>query len=154
MPDHKPGNLLGLTGDIATAHPSHNQLTAELLPSLIQFVYRALSTVDVPVLEPAFAHTPVVPVKKSVYPDFIVCLEDGKMLKMLKRHLQTSYRMTPADYRTRWGLPRDYPMVAPNYAATWSFLAKQIGLGRKATRPPTGPEITQLLARRARGSRT
>ncbi len=73
---------------------------------------------------------------------------------MLKRHLQTSYKLTPADYRTKWGLPRDYRMVAPNYAATRSFLAKRIGLGRKATRPPTEPEVTQLLARRPRGSRT
>ena len=154
MPDHEPGYLLGLTAGIVAAHLSHNELTADLLPTLIQSVYRALSTVDVSEMEPAATHTPAVPVKKSVFPDFIVCLEDGKKLKMLKRHLQTSYGMTPDDYRTKWGLPRDYPMVAPSYAATRSSLAKQIGLGRKATQPATEPEVTQLPARRARGSRT
>ena len=91
--------------------------------------------------------------KKSVFPDFIVCLEDGKKLKMLKRHLQTSYNLSPDDYRTKWGLPRDYPMVAPNYASTRSALAKQIGLGRKPAEIPTEPEATQLPARRARGSK-
>ena len=85
---------------------------------------------DQPETAPAAVQTPAVPVKKSVFPDFIVCLEDGKKLKMLKRHLQTSYGMTPEDYRAKWGLPHDYPMVAPNYASTGS-LAKQIGLGRE-----------------------
>ena len=153
MPDNEADNLLGLTADIVAAHLSYNDLTAEQLPTLIQSVYRALSTVDVPEIEQAATHIPAVPVKKSVFPDFIVCLEDGKRVKMLKRHLHTSYGMTPDDYRTKWGLPRDYPMVAPNYADTRSFLAKQIGLGRKAGQPSTEPEVTQLPARRARGSR-
>ena len=161
MPDHEPGDILGLTADIVAAHLSHNELTAEQLPTLIQSVYRALSTVDVPEVEQVATHSPAVPVKKSVFPDFIICLEDGKKLKMLKRHLQTSYGMTPEDYRTKWRLPRDYPMVAPNYASTRSTLAKQIGLGRKAAETPTEPEasaeleveVTQLPARRARGSK-
>ena len=97
--------------------------------------------------------------KKSVFPDFIVCLEDGKKLKMLKRHLQTRYGMTPNVYRSKWGLPRDYPMVVPNYVSTRSSLAKQISLGRKASEPSTEPEVNpevevrQLPARRARGSK-
>ena len=159
MPDHEPGDLLGLTAGIVAAHLCHNELAAEQLPTLIQSVYRALSTVDLPETGPATTHTPAVPVKKSVFPDFIVCLEDGKKLKMLKRHLQTSYGMTPEDYRTKWGLPRDYPMVAPNYASTRSTFAKQIGLGRKAAQTPIEPEpnaeveVTQLPARRARGSK-
>jgi len=112
-------------------HLSHNELAAEQLPSLIRTIYRALSTTDVPEIEPATTHIPAVPTKRSVFPKFIVCLEDSKKLKMLKRHLQTSYRMTPNDYRTKWGLPRDYPMVAPHYASTRSALAQQIGLGQR-----------------------
>lgn len=153
MPDHNTGTLLELTADIVASHLSHNQVSSEALPGLIQSVYRSLSTVGEPTVEQDITPTPAVPVKKSVFPDFIVCLEDGKKLKMLKRHLKTSYEMTPDDYRTKWGLPRDYPMVAPNYAATRSSLAKQIGLGGKATKPLTEPEITQLPARRARGSK-
>lgn len=153
MPDHETGTLLGLTANIVAAHLSHNQVTDEALPSLIQSVYRSLSTVGEPEVEPIISAIPAVPVKKSVFPDFIVCLEDGKKLKMLKRHLSTSYGMTPDDYRTKWGLPRDYPMVAPNYASTRSALAKQIGLGRKAGQASAEPEVevTQLPARRARG---
>lgn len=153
MPDQKPSDLLGLTAEVVAAHLSHNELAAEQLPSLIQSVYRALSTVDAPEIEPAITHIPAVPVKKSVFPDFIVCLEDGKKLKTLKRHLQTSYGMTPDDYRTKWGLPWDYPMVAPNYASIRAALAKQIGLGRRTTQPSAEPEVTQLPARRARGSK-
>jgi len=159
MPDHATGTLLGLTADIVASHLSHNQVSTEALPGLIQSVYRSLSTVGEPTVELDVTPTPAVPVKKSVFPDFIVCLEDGKKLKMLKRHLQTSYGMTPNDYRAKWGLPRDYPMVAPNYASTRSSLAKQIGLGRKAAETPTDTEadaeveVTQLPARRARGSK-
>jgi len=159
MTDRNTGTLLGLTASIVASHLSHNQVSAEAVPGLIQSVYRSLSTVGEPTVEPNVALTPAVPVKKSVFPDFIVCLEDGKKLKMLKRHLHTSYGMTPNDYRSKWGLPHDYPMVAPNYASTRSSLAKQIGLGRKAAEPPTKPEanseveVTQLPARRARGSK-
>ena len=131
MSDQVAADILGLTAQIVSAHVSKNQVGTDALPSLIQSVYRSLSTVGE--IEPAAApvQAPAVPIKKSVFPDYIVCLEDGKKLKMLKRHLHTSYGLTPDAYRAKWGLPRDYPMVAPNYAATRSGLAKKIGLGRK-----------------------
>jgi predicted transcriptional regulator len=123
-------DLLALTTEIVAAHVSNNSTPVSDLPQLIQEVYRTLSSVGtVPVaLE---RPQPAVPVKKSVTPDYIICLEDGKKLKMLKRHLKTAYNMTPEEYRDRWGLPTDYPMVAPNYAQHRSSLAKKIGLGTK-----------------------
>jgi len=123
-------NMLGLTAQIVSAHVSNNTVTSSSLPELIQQVFHALTTVGVEAPEPERPQ-PAVPVKKSVFSDYIVCLEDGKKLKMLKRHLQTSYNLTPNQYRERWGLPHDYPMVAPNYAEHRSVLAKKIGLGRK-----------------------
>ncbi len=122
--------MLGLTAQIVSAHVSNNTVTSSSLPELIQQVFHALTTVGVEAPEPERPQ-PAVPVKKSVFSDYIVCLEDGKKLKMLKRHLQTSYNLTPNQYRERWGLPHDYPMVAPNYAERRSALAKKIGLGRK-----------------------
>jgi predicted transcriptional regulator len=131
MTDTAP-DLLRLTAQIVSAHCSNNTVEADALPALINQVHRALAGVGGPeVVEPE-KPTPAVPVKRSVFPDYIVCLEDGKKLKMLKRHLQSAYGMTPDEYRTRWGLPPDYPMVAPNYAAVRSALAREIGLGRKA----------------------
>jgi predicted transcriptional regulator len=122
--------VLRLTAQIVAAHVEHNAVQADALPSLIQKVYQTLR--DVGQAPPETAKpTPAVPIKQSVRPEFIICLEDGKKLKMLKRHLTTAYKMTPAQYRARWGLPADYPMVAPNYAKVRSSLAKQIGLGRK-----------------------
>ena len=153
MSGHATHGILDVTARIVAAHLSNNPVEAAALPSLIQSVYRTLSSVDEPETAAAAAQLPAVPVKKSVFPDFIVCLEDGKKLKMLKRHLQTSYNLTPDDYRTKWGLPRDYPMVAPNYASTRSALAKQIGLGRKPAEIPAEPVATQLPPRRARGSK-
>ena len=125
---------LELAAQIVSAHVSNNTVEAAALPALIQEVYKALNSLKGGVSEAAAAEKPVpaVPIKKSVSPDYIVCLEDGKKLKMLKRHLQSSYNMTPDQYRERWGLPRDYPMVAPSYAERRSDLAKEIGLGRKA----------------------
>ncbi len=120
--------MLGLTAQIVSAHVSNNTVTSSSLPELIQQVFHALTTVGVEAPEPERPQ-PAVPVKKSVFSDYIVCLEDGKKLKMLKRHLQTSYNLTPNQYRERWGLPHDYPMVAPNYAEHRSVLAKKIGLG-------------------------
>jgi predicted transcriptional regulator len=154
MSDEAGANVLGLTAQIVSAHIGKNQMAADALPSLIQAVYRSLSTAGDVEAAPA-AQTPAVPIKKSVFPDYIVCLEDGKKLKMLKRHLQTSYGLSPDTYRAKWGLPRDYPMVAPNYAATRSGLAKQIGLGRKppATARAPEPEVQKLPARRARGAK-
>jgi predicted transcriptional regulator len=122
--------ILSLAAQIVSAHVTHNAVPAEGLPALIQSVYSTLSRVDSPVVE-AEKLQPAVPVKKSVFPDYVVCLEDGKKLKMLKRHLQTHYSLTPEQYREKWGLPYDYPMVAPNYAEKRSALAKSIGLGRK-----------------------
>ncbi len=131
MPDQTTKiDILELTAQIVAAHVSKNSVTSEALPELIGDVYKALMSVD---QKPVTTEKPqpVVPVRKSVTPDYIICLEDGKKLKMLKRHLKTAYNMTPEQYRERWDLPADYPMVAPNYANHRSNLAKQIGLGTK-----------------------
>jgi predicted transcriptional regulator len=132
MPDSQNHNeLLELTTEIVSAHVSNNSLPVNELPQLIQDVYRTLSSVGGATV-PSERPQPAVPVKKSVTAEYIICLEDGKKLKMLKRHLKTAYDMTPDEYRERWGLGRDYPMVAPNYAKHRSSLAKKIGLGTKA----------------------
>ncbi len=124
-------DLLELTAEIVSAHATNNKVAPAELPQVIKDVFGTLTELGESGV-PAEAPTPAVPVKKSITPDYIVCLEDGKKLKMLKRHLNTSYGMSPEEYRTRWGLPADYPMVAPNYAKRRSTLAKKIGLGRKA----------------------
>ena len=125
------GELLGLTAQIVSAHVSHNPVPASELPGLIQEVFRTLTGVGSrPAPEPERPQ-PAVPIKKSITPAYLICLEDGKKLKMLRRHLMTHYGMTPDDYRAKWGLPADYPMVAPAYAETRRELAKKIGLGRK-----------------------
>src|SRR4249919_917242 len=145
--------LLSLTTEIVAAFAGHNTVATSDLPELIGTVYAALRAAGtVEAEKPVEALVPAVPIKKSVMPEFIVCLEDGKKLKMLKRHLATSYNMTPAAYRQRWGLPKDYPMVAPAYAAQRSALAKSIGLGRKRVEaaPEPKPEpVVQKPARRA-----
>jgi predicted transcriptional regulator len=123
-------SVLGLTAQIVSAHVSNNPVSTDALPSLIQEVYKTLAGVGQEQVLPE-RPAPAVPVKKSVFPDHIICLEDGKKLKMLKRHLKTAYDMTPEQYRERWGLPPEYPMVAPNYARHRSSLAKKIGLGTK-----------------------
>ena len=123
--------LLQLTAQIVSAHVSHNAVTAEALPGLIREVYRSLSGSDVKVDEVAPRPEPAVNPKKSVFPDYIICLEDGKKLKMLRRHLKSAYNMSPEQYRDRWELDASYPMVAPNYAKQRSSLAKKIGLGTK-----------------------
>ena len=126
--------LLELTAQIVAAHVSNNAVTLADVPALIEQVHRTLSGLGTAVVAapvPAERPQPAVPIKKSVNDDYLVCLEDGKKLKMLKRHLKTAYDMTPEQYRERWGLPSDYPMVAPNYAKHRSSLAKKIGLGTK-----------------------
>ena len=124
-------DLLAFTTEIVSAHISNNEVSAADLPKLIQEVYRTLAGIMAP--EPETEQLqPAVSVKKSVFPDYIICLEDGKKLKMLKRHLKTAYDMTPEEYRARWNLPADYPMVAPNYADRRSKLAKKIGLGMRS----------------------
>ena len=129
-----PKEILPLVTDILAAHLSNNTVAMAELPTLIRSVYEALATAGCapePVTE---RPNPAVPIKKSITPDYIVCLEDGKKLKMLKRHLRTAYDMSPEQYRQRWELPADYPMVAPNYARQRSRLAKEIGLGTRSGR--------------------
>jgi len=128
--DHK--TLLGLTAQIVSAHVQKNPVPAQGLPALIEQVYAALTSAGAtPAAAPAEKPQPFVPSRKSVFPDYIVCLEDGRKLKTLKRHLRSTFNMTPEQYREKWGLAPDYPMVAPNYAEHRSQLAKALGLGRK-----------------------
>ena len=132
-------SFIDLTAEIVSAYLSHNPIPASEIPALISQVHAALQRVssgrsEAP-LEPA---KPAVSVKKSMTPDYLVCLEDGKRFKSLKRHLRTQYNMTPEQYRDKWGLPADYPMVAPNYAEQRRSLAKSIGLGTKRTAKPGG----------------
>lgn len=123
--------LRQLAAQIVTAYVSKNDISAEALPQLVRSVHSALTGVASPVETTAEQPVPAVPPRKSVFPDYIVCLEDGKKLKLLRRHLKTAYNMTPQEYRERWGLPAEYPMVAPNYAHHRSSLARRIGLGRR-----------------------
>ena len=126
-------NLRRLAAEIVAAYVSANSVSAAQLPDVIRSVVDALASLDGQAEAPkAEALKPAVSIRKSVMPDYLICLEDGKKLKMLKRHLRTSYDMSPQEYREKWGLPVDYPMVAPKYAARRSEFAKQIGLGRKA----------------------
>ena len=129
--DEMQETLITLTADIVAAHVSNNDVAVDQLSTLISNVYGALAGLGAPAPAPEAAPEPAVSIRSSVKNDHIVCLEDGKKLKMLKRHLMTHYNMTPAQYRTRWNLPADYPMVAPEYAASRRDLAKKIGLGRK-----------------------
>lgn len=123
--------LITLTAEIVSAHVSNNSVAVSDLPLLIQNVHNALTGLSNIVAEPEVKQEPAVSVRASIKPDYIVCLEDGKKLKMLKRHLMTHYQMTPEQYRAKWNLPADYPMVAPNYAEQRRTLAKKIGLGTK-----------------------
>ncbi|HLY44033.1 MAG TPA: MucR family transcriptional regulator [Stellaceae bacterium] len=127
-------DLLELTTEIVAAHVSNNTVALSDLPQLINQVYNSLAHIGTAPAVPAVRPQPAVSIKKSVQPEYIVCLEDGKKLKMLKRHLKTAYDMSPEAYRERWGLPSDYPMVAPSYARQRSRLAKEIGLGTRARR--------------------
>ncbi|MFO0995156.1 MAG: MucR family transcriptional regulator [Alphaproteobacteria bacterium] len=129
-----PAELLRMTTDVVSAYLGHNMLSAAQIPDVIKAVYGSLQSLQGSGAEGrADALRPAVPIKKSIMPDHIVCLEDGRKLKMLKRHLRTTYGLSPDEYRAKWGLPADYPMVAPNYAAQRSAFAKKIGLGRKSS---------------------
>ena len=145
MPDDE---LMRLTAAVASAHAAHNSVRSEDLPGLIASIHAAFKNIDAPhaVASDATTQVPAVPIKKSVFPDHIVCLEDGKKLKMLKRHLKTAYSMTPQQYRSKWGLPHDYPMVSPNYSEKRSGLAKKAGLGQirksKVSTPTLVPDAT------------
>src|SRR5687767_14521540 len=127
--------LLRMTAEVVSAYVSNNTLATGQLADVIQAVYNSLRGLEGQVAEPPSEPLkPAVPVRKSVTPEFLVCLEDGKKLKMLKRHLRSTYNLTPDEYRAKWGLPPDYPMVAPNYAQQRSEFAKKIGLGRNSGR--------------------
>ena len=126
--------LITLTADIVSAHVSNNSVAVNDLPQLIQNVHGALAGLGAAAEEAPAKLEPAVSIRSSIKPDYVVCLEDGKKLKMLKRHLMTHYQMTPDEYRQKWGLNSDYPMVAPNYAEQRRTLAKKIGLGTKRRR--------------------
>lgn len=142
--ERKIADILPLASDIVAAHLTSNKVPSGELPELIRNVVRALAAVSAGEPAPAPRPEPAVQIKKSVTPDYIICLEDGKKLKMLKRHLRTAYNISPDEYRARWQLPSDYPMVAPNYAKTRSKLAKDIGLGTR----PRGKRTQALSGRR------
>ena len=125
-------DILKMTVEIVAAYVSNNDVNSALVPDVINSIYSSLNSLNSRSYQQATeAQKPAVSIRRSITPEYIVCLEDGKKLKMLKRHLRASYGMSPDDYRTKWGLPLDYPMVAPNYAEQRSNFAKQIGLGRK-----------------------
>ena len=123
--------LIKTAAQIVAAYVGNNAIQKESVPDLISDVYAKLSTLGTPPVEEPVALNPAVSIKKSIAPDYIICLEDGKKFKSLKRHLRTHYDLSPEEYREKWGLPRDYPMVAPEYAAQRSGLAKSMGLGRR-----------------------
>ncbi|TPM89667.1 MULTISPECIES: MucR family transcriptional regulator [unclassified Mesorhizobium] len=140
-------DIVSIAAEIVAAYVSNNPLPIGELPKLIGDVHSALQGLGSPLTEPAAKQEPAVSVRKSVTPDFIICLEDGKKFKSLKRHIGVHYNLTPDEYRQKWSLPSDYPMVAPNYAATRSALAKSIGLGRKAATAPVAAEKRKRTAR-------
>jgi predicted transcriptional regulator len=128
--------LIEMTADIVSAYVGNNSISTADLPNLIQSIHRALTGVAGGVeAEVAAPKEPAVPLKRSITPDFLICLEDGRKFKSLKRHLRTKYNMSPEEYRAKWNLPKDYPMVAPNYAKARSELAKQMGLGQGGRKP-------------------
>jgi predicted transcriptional regulator len=137
-----------LVAKIVAAYVGNNSVASADLPGVISSVYRAIVGAGAdPAAPEVEQQKPAVSVRKSIAPDYLVCLEDGKKLKMLKRHLMTAYGMTPDQYRAKWQLPNDYPMVAPNYAATRSALARSIGLGRRAAPPPEPAPAAKRVGR-------
>jgi predicted transcriptional regulator len=136
MDESSSQTIVEKTSEIVAAFVSNNETSTSELPALIQAVHRALSGISVAQPEPEPRKEPAVSVRRSVTPDYLICLEDGRKFKSLKRHLRTKYDMSPEEYRTKWGLPKDYPMVAPNYAAARSALAKNMGLGKGGRQPP------------------
>ncbi|WP_312599521.1 MucR family transcriptional regulator [Brevundimonas sp.] len=139
--EDKP-ELLEMTADIVSAYVGNNTVSAETLPSLIASIHAALSGVSNGSVEAEpEPKEPAVPIRKSIAPDFLICLEDGRKFKSLKRHLRTKYDMSPEEYRAKWGLPKDYPMVAPNYAKARSELAKSMGLGQGGRKPARTPRV-------------
>jgi len=153
-------DLTSLAADIVSAYVANNAVGSDKLPDLIGSVYGALSRASVQGVEPEKVELkPAVAIKKSVMPEYIICLEDGKKFKSLKRHLKTHYDLSPEEYREKWGLPHDYPMVAPSYAAARSDLAKNMGLGRRGTAvagtQPEVPARVELVGKpKGRGKQT
>lgn len=147
MTDLKRTAQMNLTVDIVAAYVGNNSVDLQNLPELIRNIHSALNGIGREEIEFDEVQKPAVTLKKSITPDFIICLEDGKKFKSLKRHIQSAYGLTPDAYRAKWGLPHDYPMVAPNYAAARSKLAKDLGLGR---RPQPEPEPVKKAATRQR----
>ncbi len=141
-------DLLTMSAQVVAAYASNHSLSAARVPGLIQSAFETLSALADVAPAPAEL-TPAVPVRRSVTDDYIICLEDGRKLKMLKRHLMASYGMTPEEYRAKWGLPGDYPMVAPSYARTRQDLARKSGLGRKPSPPAPAPKPGRSRARTA-----
>ena len=162
MDDTAHAGLLELTASIVSARITHTSMEADELPGFIKAIYAALR--QAPGDQVALAASaqknqePAVPIKQSVFPDYVICLEDGKKLKMLRRHLSAKYDMTVAEYRAKWGLPVSYPVVAPNYAVKRSEMARKIGLGRKPRAPDAEPEVQKVAegvsGKRANRSRT
>ncbi len=147
MADARGAQLIELSADIVSAYVSHNALSATDLPKLISSVHATLAGLGgVVEAEAPVELKPAVPVKKSITPDYLICLEDGKKFKSLKRHLRTEYDISPEEYRAKWGLPPDYPMVAPTYSEARSRLAKTIGLGRKPKAPVASRSRAKAIA--------
>jgi predicted transcriptional regulator len=146
--DNKNALLVELTADITSAYVSNNSVTPNDLPILIRVIFDALTRVDTSPRKPEELQIPAIRIKKSITDDYLVCLEDGRRLKSLKRHLRTKYDLSPEDYRAKWGLAKTYPTVAPAYATARSNLAKQIGLGRRAAEPKATPARTRVKAAR------
>lgn len=134
MSEENKSELIELTAEIASSYLSNNKVDLEAMPSVIRSIYAALSGAGAPAPSAAAPQTPAVSIRKSVGDDFIICLEDGRRFKSLKRHLRTKYGLSPEEYRAKWGLPKTYPMVAPSYAAARSALAKVMGLGQGSHR--------------------
>jgi len=149
-------DLTSFTADIVAAYVSRNVLSGEKLPEFISSVYAALNKASGQSIEPEKVELkPAVPIKKSVTPDYIICLEDGKKFKSLKRHLRSEYHLSPEEYREKWGLPRDYPMVAPSYAAARSSMANNMGLGRRKVAAAAAPVAVEVAEKsKGRGKQT
>ncbi|MCG5240945.1 MucR family transcriptional regulator [Azospirillum doebereinerae] len=152
MPDSHE-TLVEITAKVVAAFVGNNRVPGSELPIVIDTVFKGFRDIGKPIEAPAQPQSPAISVRKSVTPEYIICLEDGKKLKMLKRHLRTTYDMTPEEYRAKWGLPPDYPMVAPNYAKARSELALAAGLGRKPAEKAEEPVLDAVegpvVARRA-----
>jgi predicted transcriptional regulator len=142
-------DIMDLTAHIVANYVGNNSAAVGDLPSLIKNVHAALAGISAPQAPPVEQKTPAVSVKKSITPDAIICLEDGRKFKSLKRHLRTKYNLSPEEYRAKWGLPKDYPMVAPSYAAARSTLAKSMGLGQGGRRPAAAAPVAKTRKAKA-----